>query len=449
MYKRIYAALAVLALVPIWSVHYLPTQDGPSHLYNSWVLHELVRGADGALVTWYRIDWRPHPNWLGSAVMALLMTIVSPVIAEKLFVSAIIALFLAGVWMYTTDEARPYAIMAVPFAYHSLLLAGFYNFSAGVGLYFVTVAVWWRRRTRPDWRTNTLIATLLVLGYFMHPLPLLLAIMTLLILGVATRASAKHLLVFLPVLPLLVWYARTSRGQWRPLHATASEIVTYITWTQTLVTVGELQEWLGGALFVMLIALMIATIVCRPRSERNVFLLPLLATIVLYTFSPGEFAGGLAIQERIALFIPLIPLAWIAPCWRQRVTGTIAVALTVVAIADIGYICVRFRETDREMVRLVNAADALGSDATVRAFAGGHLKLLHTVSYALVAKRDVDLRNYEAISGYFPTVLRDASAARAEYVFTWDTPLPAELARDYHLVSETPPGRTWRLATAR
>jgi hypothetical protein len=444
VYRRIYAALAVLALVPIWSVHYLPTQDGPSHLYNSWVLHELVRGAGGAIATWYRVDWRPHPNWLGSAVMALLMTIVPPVIAEKLFVSAIIALFLAGVWMYTAEEARPYAIMAVPFAYHSLLLAGFYNFSAGVGLYFVTVALWWRRRTRPDWRTITLIAMLLVLGYFMHPLPLLLAMMTLVLLGVATRASAKHLLALLPVLPLLIWYARTSRGQWRPLHATASEIVSYITWTQTLVTVGEAQEWLGGGLFVMLIALMIATIVCRQRSESNVFLLPLLATIVLYTFSPGEFAGGLAIQERIALFIPLIPLAWIAPCWRQQVTRAIAVALTVAAIADIGYICIRFRESDREMVRLVDSAGALGSDATVKAFAGGHLKFLHTISYALIARRDIDLRNYEAISGYFPTALREAGNACPEYVFTWDIPLPAELGSDYRLVSQKGSGSIWR-----
>jgi len=449
MYRRVYAALAVLALVPIWSVRYFPTQDGPSHVYNSWVLLELARGTEGAIATWYRIDWRPHPNWLGSVVMALLMTIVPPLVAEKLFVSAIVLLFLIGVWMYAADEARPYAVMAIPFAYNAMLLAGFYNFTVGVGLYFVTVAVWWRRRARADWRTIALIAVLLVLGYFAHPVPLLLAIMTLLLLGVVIRAAPKHLLALVPVLPLLAWYAVTSRGPWRPLRASVSEILSYITWTETLATLGQAREWLGGAFFVLLVALMIATIACRPHGERNAYLLPMLAMIVLYTFSPGHFAGGLVIQERVALFIPLVPLAWIAPCWQQRVTRAIAVALTIAVLADIGYVAVRFRVSDREMARLVDAAGALGRNTTVLPLTGGGLKVLHAIDYALIEKRDVDLGNYEAVSGYFPTALRDASTARAEYVFTWNTPMPAELARDYRLVSQTPSGGTWRLAAAR
>ena len=40
----LFVALALVQLVPIWSVHYLPTTDGPEHLYNSWVLHGLVTG---------------------------------------------------------------------------------------------------------------------------------------------------------------------------------------------------------------------------------------------------------------------------------------------------------------------------------------------------------------------------------------------------------------------
>jgi len=60
----LFVVLALLYLIPIWSVAHLPTADGPSHLYNSWILHELVAGNKGLIPQYYEIDWRPHPNWI-------------------------------------------------------------------------------------------------------------------------------------------------------------------------------------------------------------------------------------------------------------------------------------------------------------------------------------------------------------------------------------------------
>src|SRR2546430_13845966 len=98
MRKELYAAVAVLSLTPLWSVQYIPTIDGPSHVYNAWVLRDLIGGGGGVIAQWFSIDWRPHPNWMASAVIALLMTIVPALIAEKLFVSAIVLLFFLGIW---------------------------------------------------------------------------------------------------------------------------------------------------------------------------------------------------------------------------------------------------------------------------------------------------------------------------------------------------------------
>jgi hypothetical protein len=47
--KRIYFALSILQLVPIWSVRYLPTVDGASHVYNAWILRELLMHRGGLL----------------------------------------------------------------------------------------------------------------------------------------------------------------------------------------------------------------------------------------------------------------------------------------------------------------------------------------------------------------------------------------------------------------
>src|SRR5689334_4394972 len=132
--KRLYAAISVVAIVPIWSVRYLPTIDGPSHLYNSWILYSLLRGAKGPIADWFQISWRPYPNWIGHAVMSLLMFVVSPIIAEKLFVTGIVLLFLYAMWRYSGaagDASRPFVFVAVPFAYSLMLQNGFYNFYTG------------------------------------------------------------------------------------------------------------------------------------------------------------------------------------------------------------------------------------------------------------------------------------------------------------------------------
>lgn len=99
---RLFLALTLLQLIPIWSVRYLPTSDGATHLYNSWVLREILTGrAEGPIKEYYEINWRPNPNWFGHAFMAAAMGVVAPVVAEKLFVSVTILMFCAGLWFFT------------------------------------------------------------------------------------------------------------------------------------------------------------------------------------------------------------------------------------------------------------------------------------------------------------------------------------------------------------
>src|SRR5580765_1098008 len=100
MTARLYVAVAILAVVPIWCVRHVPTVDGPSHTYNAWILNQLIRGAEGPVAQWFMIDWRPNPNWIGHAVMAALMFVVSPTVAEKLFTTGLVLLFLYGIWLF-------------------------------------------------------------------------------------------------------------------------------------------------------------------------------------------------------------------------------------------------------------------------------------------------------------------------------------------------------------
>src|SRR4051794_29608435 len=116
--RWLFLALALLQLVPIWSVHYLPTCDGPSHVYNAWIFHELVSGHRGVIADYFAIDWHPHPNWIATAFMGVLMFVVPPLVAEKIFVTVIVLLFALAMWMYA-DSAMS-AMLALLFTFNWL-----------------------------------------------------------------------------------------------------------------------------------------------------------------------------------------------------------------------------------------------------------------------------------------------------------------------------------------
>src|SRR3954464_812825 len=91
----LFVITALFHLLPIWRVHYVPTVDGPSHLYNAQVLHELAKGTP-EFTRVFRADLRPFPNWLGHILLFLALRIAPPLIAEELVLPALVLLFLCG-----------------------------------------------------------------------------------------------------------------------------------------------------------------------------------------------------------------------------------------------------------------------------------------------------------------------------------------------------------------
>jgi hypothetical protein len=478
--RRIYCTLAALWLLPVWVVRYLPLQDGPSHLYNSWLLRELILGANGAIAHWFRIDWQPHPNWIGSVALAALMSVVPPLLAEKLFVSAIILTFLAGAWMITEEKA--WAFLALPFTFNYMLQSGFYNFSVALGLYFIIVAVWWRRRARTDARTLALVAGLLLLCYFSHPLPLVLAMGSIGLVGMLTRSSPKHLISFIPVLPLLAWFAHArGSGGMNTERIPLGQLWDYIAHTQVLFTFDVWQTRLGVFLFVVTVLLLLMTLLHRERpwrwQPRDAFGVLAVVIVIIYVWSPAALVGGLLVRERMALFVALVPLGWIAPRLPRRATDVCVIVLAIVSLLYNGYIVQRFRRAGRRAEDIVASASGVGTDS---AFVPLMLDTLprgiflpvyhHTVSYAAIQRRAVDLDNYEAGTGYFPikwnpklqppdlfaieaqTDFMDVGAltSSAKYIFTWNVRpgslLWPQLQHYYLPVSERGSGRVWRVA---
>ena len=482
---RLFLALALLQLLPVWTPLYFPTSDGPSHLYNAFVMRELVLHHDGPIAQFWAIDWRPHPNILGHVLLAVLLGPFSAAVAEKILVSAIILLFLGGAWMLAgaaDPRGRLYAFLALPFAHHQLLQYGFYNYALSAGIYLVALAVWWERRDRPDRQTIAIVALLTLLCYTAHPSSTLLLIASIGLLWLMTlpgrplRRHVRHLAAFLPVLPLLAWFFLQQRHArvrgWPPLAQRAFALARF----EILQTFDGVQLKLGMALFGLLVTLIIATIAIeRRRREEDAFLVLFLIVAALFLVAPTDAAGGAFVSERLAILLPLLPLPWLTPRLSRAARATLIAALSLAAVANALFLNKHERAIARRTKAFVRAERAIPANTTVlvlngeRQPVGTFLPLLaHASGYVAIERRQVDLDNYEAGTGYFPVTQRphtlalnlwdvegnpanvdiDAFAPLAQYVFVWQlpdgAPVLSRLDRQYRLLAISPEARIYR-----
>ncbi len=473
----IFVAVAALHLVPVWAPRTIPTADGPAHLYNAWILHGIVtRTAHEPITTYFAIDWRPHPNWSGHAIMALLLFVVPPIVAEKLLFTIIVAAFFTGAWMLAgADDERghAYAFLAVPFTFNQLLQTGFYNFSLSFALWMIVVAYWWRHRDRASVKTISTTALLLVLCYFSHPMSTALAIGSIGVMWLytarrrASHTNALHLVALAPASLLLLWFIVQHAGGVVSDRRSIASLLKYIVRNEVIFNFGEWQFYAGLVLSLILIALSIATALREPRRDADVFVVLFVIFLALFLWSPDAFAGGSLLTERLSLFVPLVLLPWLSPQINARAIDAIVGFLALFAIFNAGFYTVRFRQNAAVVRQMVKAFAPVAPDSTLlpllldRTSSGSFVGYVsHVPAYAAIEKRLVDFDNYEASTGYFPirwspdvvapevyaleanpeSIDVAAWPRRARFVMTWKmspvSGLAVRLERQYRLAGE-------------
>jgi hypothetical protein len=475
----LFAALALLQLVPVWSVRYLPTGDGACHVYNAWILRGLALGrASAGIAAHYQIDWRLNPNWISHAFLALALSFVSPSVAEKLLFSLILLVFLGGAWLFAraNDSGNGiYAFLAFPLAFHWLLMCGFYNFALSVGLYMIVVAFWWRRRDDPSASTIVAVALLLLLCYFAHPMSAALAIGSIGILwsallrGRPLRRHALHLLTFVPTLGLLQWFLSSHAGSEIAGGAAVprAELLSQLVRTQLIETFDDRQLILGRLLFTIVIVLIAFTLIRewngRRLREVDAFFLVAMVMLAIELWAPSETPGRAWINQRLSLFLILAPLPWLTPRLPGSAKAALVSLFSIIAIANAGFQLHHFRrESDvverflapLQIVRPGSVLLPLNFRRTTPPATFG--VTAHAADHIAIEKGLIDLDNYEPRTGYFPIRYRPGSALpdvpgiedrpglvdpasdpAADYVFTWmmpdSAPVAAKLAKDFDL----------------
>lgn len=492
--RLLFLSLILLSLVPVWAVDYLPTVDGPCHTYNSWVIRQHGNTAEFPLFgEQYVLDWRPLPNWLSHAVLALLMLVFDPRIAEKILVSGYVVLlpvaarYAAG----SVDPERKWlGSLAFPLLYNQLFQLGFYNFSYSLALWLFAIGYWWRRRANPNLGFAVRINLLLLVCWFCHIVSLALALFAIGILWLAAlwrlRAQWKRHLLHIPILaPQLIlplWFLSAQQGTATPATVGTGALTKLLAGFETVSFFGAQQLWIAHALAAAFLLFLVLTLAGRVRrddgrlrvdvrEEDGFLLLGLLLVIVFYA-SPQGMSGGWLLKERLALYPWLALLPWLAPRLPDRPSVRAAAigALSVLAVWSAGFVLHQYRALQPAIRAYLRPAELIAPDSEVLPllFNEGPYGLFpHLLGYAAIEKGLVPWNNYEAGTQLFPTRFRrrprsfwrimtgpetidvrsPALKARIDYVYTWGLDpgsLQAErLGQHYDLIYEEGPARLY------
>jgi hypothetical protein len=490
----VFWALVALHLGPIWTLPVLATQDGPAHLANASVLRQLLEGGCPVVSEFYTVNARLLPNWLSHLLLAGLQLLVPPLAAEKVVQTACVVGVAASVrGLLHALSPRPgwLAPAALPLAFASPFLMGFYGFCLALAVSFGMLGLWVRRGGELGPRRAAALGGLALVAAFLHLVPLLagalvLACLVLFRARAAARASSRPgagwaaarrlglplALALAPALAVCALFlaepAPGGRYLWQPLATGAGRLVR----GEILVAFGGVERAFATGFVLCLAAAALATRragrAAAPAWLRGGLLaasgLFLLGSVALPDFLPrGGYLGA-----RLAWLGCALLLAWLAahPLPRSAALA-LGVALAVSSLGLLGAKLPSLAASSAAVLDQLAAAREIEAGTTVlpialrrrgRAASRAGARppvdpLLHAANYLAAGRCLVVLDNYEAgFARHFPTLFAPELNPYRHAGYSAYRPERVELARyrretgrpiDYVLATGThpPPAR--------
>lgn len=440
-----YAFLALL-LVPVWSVDFFVTGDGPCHLHNSRILIDWWQGGKGFYDPFYYLNHDFNPNWLYTLITVPLLSIFKAHWTEKIFFTLYVLGFGLG-FRFLISEINPKAkfisSIGLLFCYHNLVIKGFFNNSLSFVIWFWVVRWWWRKRN--DFFIGTLLlnSIFILLLYSTHPLGLIFALLMIgsMMIGLwyseyrdlgwkeSKGLFLKRLLsLLLSAMPSLILFAEyLTRSNMSPdtAYHSIKGSLDFILHLYSLVNVSSSEDLYAlltslTCLFLFVFALILRIKERKSESGDGLFLF-LLVAICCILFPPASIAGGLEISFRMAIIPFIAMLFWIAtadfPIWAKISVQIISLVLGICFIS----IRLPIQQNASDYAKEIYSCDPLIKDSSTLLVLNydweGHTpdgKLIadraglfsHVDCYLGTDKSLIISDNYEAHFYYFPVIVR-------------------------------------------
>lgn len=458
--RCVFALLIVLHLLPLFLVKHFPTQDGPAHLYNALVISEYHLPTSEAFRSFFVFTPELVPNWFSHALLAALMYVAPPLIAEKLLVGGYI-IMLAVACRFAVTGINPrgafVSLLIFPFVFNFLTMAGFYNWVWSITAMLLAIGYWLRNRNTMNWKKAGVLFLLAAVMHFMHIVSVVMTCLFIAVVAVVETVSdtvsrSRHetwrrfvsralwpAAAFVPSAALIGWFMlqrsesvakHLPREQlWQellnlgPLLSIASRLDSrLISIHNRLDLFGTWLMVFGGLLLAMGAYRVVRAIVCRQVKLLDCIALVVGAYLAMYFTVPDQMATGSYIAPRLAIYSLLAMVLFLAVGdydRRSRIAfASIAVGVSTLLLFGV---TMRMRALDAALEETTAAATHIAPGSTVltisRAPWGDHAAgtqsgaaavFQHVDGYINLAARSVSLVNYEANTGHFPLMYREA-----------------------------------------
>jgi hypothetical protein len=432
-------AIAAASIVPLWVTPMVPTQDGPTHLYNAWVVAHLNDPAL-RLDTHFRIVWF-LPYWGNVAPLVGFVKLVDPLIAEKLFLSIVVLLFSCGVAWLTAKSGGDVLVAACVGAIlaHGFLFAvglSAYILAVGAGLVFGAWGIAPKGASALPGTPRLVIATLgLAIIFFIHPFAAPIACMLWLVAGLCVAVQRRSLTRDLMItygLPVLVacmvalTFILTRRV---PPGSEPTYREDALRWIDRLGFFVQGSFWSAyrpadTLIGVALLALVTLLLIVRSRAESNrsfpalAFLILAAGSFFFYLVLPWHFLSASVVPDRLAPLAIVFVLPWATggafhgrTVWRA--------AFVILLLGAVGIRAAEYRDYGNESLEIVRCDDGLrpGSVFVVadRSFRGNPVDpLFHSWARLAIARQAVALDDFMAeLPGVYPVTFTEATAQLA------------------------------------
>jgi hypothetical protein len=423
--------------------------DGAAHLYNSNLINHLISNSNSPLQQYFVFNSEILPNWSGHFLLSLLIFIFNAIIAEKLLLISLLVFLpitFRAIIQRINSKNSLVSYFIFPFTYSLPFWFGFYNFSIGLLLLFVTVYFWLSKENSAYKIKDKFILFVLICStYFSHLLVfcLLLIILVVRILFVefekirTENTSLKTvtikilnqtiLLLFSAIVPLYFTYNYfLAREQISPqTKLPVQDLINWLYKIQPIIALNEAveQPFTKNIFFVFCTMLLLAAIekfrfsihlknklvtvkkfIHNSFSSLNFWLLCCIILLILYFYLPDEHANASFISIRIFLLFFLFFILFLASLNHKKIILFMAVFIMLYNHFRLNYYYTKEAVVLGDVATRINkfAPQIEVNSIVLPINFSSHWFMGHYSNYLGVDKPMVILENYEAVQGYFP-----------------------------------------------
>jgi len=428
----IFLTACVLNTIPVVFNTFFLSLDGPSHLYNSNLIAELIKG-NAVVSNYFSFNTLHLTNWSGHLILALFNLVAPAWLAQKVFLILLVIFFplsFAFLVNKLNYKSRYLSFIIFPFTYGSFFFLGFYNFLLAIIFFFFWLALIYKESRSYSPTEKALIFVLFVLMECSHVFMLIIALAIFIVyltlpviqknkfhLLDTFKEIGKPLLTYLILssggLILFLYYYFNATGQivekpdvpelWSKIFSTIYNI-------SPVLSLGEVKDHLKltHILFILLILTTIFLLIRKQSPEkqknRNFIFFSTIITLCLYVLTMAFFDQGLYIQARCLFLFFLLWLTWIA---LQKVPKLIQIILVIFSLS-VSYVFIDYYQKNLPPLSLrcyFIYDTGLKIEKNARVYCinfSGHWLESHQLSYLGAENSIILYDNYECFQDYFP-----------------------------------------------